>query len=206
MRSHSRRAFLASTAALSTTALAGCMGGADGETGTLATSVSDQPGDIADFEECVVTIEEIRLQPSDADTPATDETAAASELVTIDVDGATADLVDLQGDDSALVDESDVETGQYEWLQLAVSAVDATLAEDGSDADVQTPGDAPLKFNASFEIRAETTTSFTADFTPVTRGQSGGYVLQPVADEVVVTYSDDTTPSDSPTETTPSDT
>jgi len=147
----------------------------------------------------------VTLQPSDGDTPATDETAAESELVVIDVDGATADLVNLQGDDSALVDESDVETGRYEFLQLAVSEVDATL-EDGSDANVDTPGNAPLKFDKSFAIRAGTTTSFTADFTAVKRGQAGGYVLQPVADEVTVTYSDGITPSDSPTETTPSET
>ena len=186
MRQTSRRTFLASTAALST-------------------SVSDQPSDISDFEECVVTVEAVEIKPAGAETPATDESPEDADLVTVDADGATADLVQLQGDASAVVAEGELETGEYEWLRLQVSNVDATLAEDGSEADVTTPGDAPLKFNPSFEIRADTTTSFTADFTPVDQG-GRGYVLQPVASETTVTYSDDATPSDSPTETTASET
>nr|WP_243838026.1 hypothetical protein [Halobacterium sp. R2-5] len=39
--------------------LSGCLGGGESSTGTLATSVKDAPGDISDFESCVVTIDGI---------------------------------------------------------------------------------------------------------------------------------------------------
>ena len=54
--------------------LAGCTGGSgngSGSTGTLATRVTDRPGDIGDFEACVVTITEIRVAPA-AGSEATD--------------------------------------------------------------------------------------------------------------------------------------
>lgn len=54
------------------------------------------------------------------------------------------------------------------------------------DAAVETPGEVPLKSDERFEIRADTWTTFTAHFTPVERGRSGSYVLQPVADGVEV--------------------
>jgi hypothetical protein len=199
------------------TALAGCLGG-DGSTGTLATRVTDQPGDIGDFESCVVTISEIRVKPAggaddddddgDEETPtATDDTAtnatgteATTGEETADDDGggddqgvkrhgvddAEADLVELQDGETELVAELELETGDYQYLQLLVSEVDAAL-EGGGEAEVTTPGNAPLKFNQSFEIRADSTTVFTADFTPVKRGPTG-YNLKPVADGTEVSY------------------
>jgi hypothetical protein len=50
------------------------------------------------------------------------------------------------------------------------------------------PGDAPLTFNQEFEVRADTRTVFTGDFTPVLRGQTDEYVLQPVAEGIEVEY------------------
>lgn len=217
--------------------LAGCSSGSDSEMGTLSTHVTDQPGDISDFESCVVSIAGMWIGPQgsesdeeeDADAEAGDDTDEDTNTSTTDVetfqtegeanqtdgeanetagddeeedeededDGGreyhefdeaqTADLVELQDDNTQLVDERDLETGEYAYLQLDIDGVDATLA-DGSDATVEVPGNAPLKFNKSFEIRADTTTSFTGDFTPVKRGPSGGYLLQPVAKGIEVTY------------------
>jgi len=65
--------------------------------------------------------------------------------------------------------------------------VEATL-EDGSDTTVEIPGEAPLTFDERFEIRENTRTEFTADFTPVQRGQAGGYLFQPVPDGITVEY------------------
>lgn len=183
-----RREYLKSTAGIATAGifpLAGCMG-SGGSTGTFATFVSDQPGDIADFESCIVTISEIRIKPVDG------------EVVTKSVDDAKADLVELQGDKQQLVDESELEADEYAYVHLDVSNVEATL-DGGDEANVDTAGDAGLKFETftvdgeqmdTFEIRSEETTSFTADFMPVKQGQSGGYVLKPVADEVTVVYGD----------------
>lgn len=179
-----RRAYLVATGSVvAGTALSGCIGG--GGTGTLATQVTDQPGDISDFESCVVTITEIRVKPASEDGDDEGDESDAEE--SYDVDDAEADLVELQDGNTELVDEQEIETGEYEYLKLGVSNVEATL-EDGSDATVSTPGDAPLKFAQSFEIREGERTVFTADFTPVKQGQSGGYVFQPVADGTSVSY------------------
>jgi hypothetical protein len=212
-----RREYLVATgSAVVGSAFAGCLGDGNGGggSGTLATRVTDQPGDIGDFESCVVTITEIRLKPSEdgddedtaegTDTPegteaeSTDTEAESTEADDEDddedeseevyeVDSVEADLVELQDGNTQLVDEREIDTGEYEYMKLTVSEVDGTLKE-GGDAEVDTPGNAPLKFNEPFEIRANTRTVFTADFTPVRRGQQNSYILQPVASGVEVDY------------------
>lgn len=159
--------------------LAGCSGGG-GDTGTLATRASDQPGAISDFETCVVRVTGIWVKPADG------------ELVKESISEQTVDLTKLQGEKSALLEEVELETGTYEFLQLKVSETDATL-KNGNEANVSVPGEAPLKFNAEFEIRANRTTTFIADFTPVKAGPTGKYLLKPVADEVQVIYEGETT-------------
>ncbi len=182
-----RRTYIAATgtATAGMVGLAGCTG--DDSAGTLATQVTDQPGDIADFESCIVTIVGMWLGPEGADAgDEEDEEPADREYYEYD-DPQEADLVELQGENTQLVDERDLEIAEYEFLQLDIDGVDATL-EDGSDATVEVPGEAPLTFNEPFEIREDTRTVFTGDFTPVQRGQAGGYVLQPVAQGITVEY------------------
>lgn len=157
--------------------VAGCLGGGGGS-GTLATNVSDQPGDIMDFETLLIQVNGIRVKPED------------EELEQFDVD-AEFDLTQLVGEASELIDERELETGTYEFLQLDGEATEATLSS-GDSATVNLPGDAPLKFNKEFDIRSDQTTSFTADFTPVKQGETGQYVLQPVAEEVTVSYGTET--------------
>lgn len=188
-----RRTYLAATAGLTAgmAGLAGCLGDA---TGTLATQVTDQPGDIADFEQCVVTIEGMWLGPAETaadDNETTDEETATSadrEYHEYD-EPQTADLVQLQGEETQLVDERDLETDEYAYLQLDVSDTQGVLT-NGTETSVEVPGQAPLTFNHAFEIREDTRTTFTADFTPVQRGAAGGYILQPVAQGITVTYED----------------
>jgi hypothetical protein len=200
----SRRDYLRATGALAaagTVGLAGCTGGSpsgDGATGTLATQVTDQPGDIGDFDSCVVTIagiwvksgtEEETATADDGDDPIATGTAEESddrEYHEFD-EPREADLVELQDGETSLVGEHEMATGEYAYLQLDVTGVAATLA-DGGDATVDTPGNAPLQFKQSFEIRADTRTVFTADFTPVRRGRSGSYLLRPVATGTSVAY------------------
>lgn len=202
----SRRTYLRAAGAVGlagVTALAGCTG--SGGTGTLATRVKDAPGDISDFERCVVSIRGFWVKERDGSetegsTEATDEDGVQQQDEE-DVDQSDertyyeydepqeADLVELQDGNTALVDERELETGTYAYLQLDVAGVDATLA-DGGDADVGTPGEAPLQFKEAFEIREGQRTTFTADFTPVKRGQTGSYLLQPVASGTEVSYSE----------------
>ncbi|QKY15639.1 DUF4382 domain-containing protein [Halorubrum sp. CBA1229] len=183
-----RRTYLAGTAIAGTVGFAGCLGG--GETGTLATQVTDQPGDIADFESCVVTIVGMWLGPEGAEAGDEEgEEPADREYHEYD-EPQEADLVDLQGDNTQLVDERELDVATYQFLQLDVDGIDATL-EGGDSATVGVPGDAPLTFNQEFEVRADARTTFTADFTPVLRGQTDEYLLQPVPDGITVEYEGD---------------
>nr|WP_256411535.1 DUF4382 domain-containing protein [Halorubrum rubrum] len=223
-----RRDYLRATgaAALGTAGIAGCVGRA---TGTLATSVTDQPADIDDFESLVVTIDGIWLGPeggdgdgdgaedgdedgggddaggnetdpdgggNDADEGSDDDEAAdetddeeddpqGREYHEFD-EPQEADLVQLRGEETQLIDERDLATGTYLYLQLDVSGTDARLV-DGSDATVELPGSAPITFDREFEIREDTVTSFTADFAPVERG-NGTYLLRPVPRGIEVSY------------------
>ena len=209
-----RRTYLQATgaAALGAAGLAGCVGRA---TGTLATRVTDQPADIGDFESLVVTVEGIWLGPegaesgadgnetddgdmSDGETDGGNETAdgnetdgdeenepAGREYFEFD-EPQEADLVQLQDGETQLIDERELAVGTYQFLQLDVSNVDGTL-DGGDEAEVDLPGNAPLTFNESFEVRENTRTSFTADFAPVRRG-NGTYLLRPVPRGIEVTY------------------
>lgn len=183
-----RRSYLAATGAFTAgmVGLAGCTGG--NATGTLATQVTDQPGDIADFESVVVTIVGMWLGSADADGATEDDEAVDREYHEYD-EPETADLVDLQGENTALVDEREVEVSTYDFLQLDTDGIEATL-ENGDAATVEVPGEAPLIFNQEFDVREDARTVFTADFTPVKRGQTGSYVLQPVPDGITVEYED----------------
>lgn len=240
-----RRDYLRATAgvaAASAVGLAGCMGSAEA-TGTLATQVTDQPGDIGDFESCVVTIRGFWVKPhdgSDEDDDSDDagggetgdggdardgggdaggrDAGNGSEAATGGDDGGesgdesddgspddadvdesdareyhefdepqTADLVDLQGENTQLIDERDLVAREYAFLQLDVTDVEAVL-EDGGEASVSTPGNAPLQFKEPFEIRDGQVTTFVGDFTPVRRGQTDRYLLQPVAQGTRVIY------------------
>lgn len=182
----SRRAYLSSAGAVAgTIGFAGCLGG--GGTGTLATQVSDQPGDIGDFESCVVTVVGMWIGTEDAESGDEDGEEPSDRAYYEYDEPQAADLVDLQGESTQLVDDRDLDVATYAFLQLDVDGVDATL-DDGSDTTVEVPGEAPLTFNREFEVREDTRTTFTADFTPVARGGAGGYVLNPVPDEITVEY------------------
>lgn len=247
-----RRTYLKTTglATAGMVGLAGCTGdadlnGDDGTTdetdddgsafGTLSTSVTDQPNDIDDFEELIVTINGIWIKPASADDgddveDDTDEEPEEEEEENGSEDGETeqeeeengdeenededvdedgddvdesegrryiefdepqeADLVQLQGDNTQLINEVEVETGDYLFLQLDVSNTEGILADDGAEADVETPGNAPLQFQQDFEIRADEETRFIADFAPMRRGQ-GSYIIRPVASGTQVLYGDE---------------
>lgn len=206
-----RRSYLKSAGVAAAAGLvAGCSGSGSTESvtyGTLATSVTDQPTDIDDFESCVVTIAGIWITPAGEAESETedggdedDEAAEGTDEAETEMDGTesdgrryiefdeaqTADLVDLRGSNTQLLGETEVETGDYERLQMDVTGVEGTL-NDGSEAAVDTPGNAPLMFNAEFEIREEERTTFVADFTPVQRG-NGSYLIRPVASGTTVLY------------------
>lgn len=118
------------------------------------------------------------------------EGEASDDRIVIELDEpAEFDLVKLQGDAQAFINEEMLDVGEYSQIKLRVTdEVDAVL-NDGSQAEVVTPGNAPLMFKQDFEIRADTRTEFTADFAPHKRG-GNGYILRPVAAETTVSYTE----------------
>jgi len=72
----------------------------------------------------------------------------------------------------------------------AAGAVAATPNSGGAGPPSDLPGNAPLTFNAAFEIRENARTTFTADFAPVLRG-NGRYLLRPVPSGIEVDYETD---------------
>ncbi len=204
-------------AALGTAGLAGCVGRATGTLATRITDQPADIGDFESLlvtiegiwlgPEGAVSGAEDDEQETDGDNDETDD-GEIDEDGDGDANGAdddgddetepagreyyefdepeTADLVELQGEATQLIDERELSVASYQFLQLRVSDVDGTLT-DGSEATVDLPGDAPLTFNAAFEVREDTRTSFTADFAPVRRG-TGSYVLRPVPEGIEVSY------------------
>lgn len=139
-------------------------------------------------------------EDDEADEDDGDESDGAEDTagspITIDVDDAKVDLVRVQGERQAFIDETELDVGTYSHMQLTISDdVEAVLADDvdHDNATVETAGNAPLQFNKEFEVRADDHTMFVADFAPHTRGQnnSQGYILRPVPSEIRVLYGDD---------------
>ncbi|WP_049982421.1 DUF4382 domain-containing protein [Halorubrum sp. BV1] len=213
-----RRRYLQASgaAALATAGLAGCIGTA---TGTLATRVTDQPADIADFESLVVTIEGIWLGPEGAESGADgNQTDDADGAADSDADGNQTSDGGTQSDDGGgesepagreylefdepqeadLVRLQDGETQLIDERELSVGSyqflqLDVSAVDGtlsgGDEATVDLPGNAPLTFNEAFEVRENTRTTFTADFAPVRRG-TGSYLLRPVPSGIEVSYGD----------------
>jgi hypothetical protein len=207
------------------------------KTAVLATSVTDLPGDIGDFESCIVTLTGAYVLPGPAsgggddgsdpeerDDEGDDDDRDGSEEGGDEQDGEgtgdddggdddgserggpaetsegrryvefeepqEADLVDLQGTNTELVDEREFDVGSYGGLHLEVGSVRGKLA-DGEEAEVDTPGNAGLKFPEAFEVRRDERTTFVADFTPVRRGRTNRYLIRPVATGTAVLYGDE---------------
>ena len=125
----------------------------------------------------------------DDDDEDEDDESAGREYIEFE-EPQEADLVELQNGETQLVDETELAVGEYEFLQLDVSGTTGVLAESGEEATVETPGNAPLKFQQAFEIRSGETTHFVADFAPFRRG-NGAYLIRPVASGTEVRYGDD---------------
>lgn len=185
-----RREYLKATGGIATTTVfAGCGSGGDNTgTGYLTTEVRAGTGDIQDFETLVLLFTNEYLKP------------VSGERKAITIHDTEADLVQLQGDWAKPIgstqDRGDggirepLAVGEYESLQLEVAEVVEATLSDGGEATITTPEEALLTFNRGFEIREEKYATFVAVVAPVEQEQAQQYVLEPVTDEVEVTYRD----------------
>ncbi len=155
---------------------------------------NDESEEIDDGEDTADNVEEDDFDDADSDDNADEgddvDQGQGRRYIEFD-EPQEADLVQLQGDNTQLIDETEVDVGTYLFLQLNVSNTEGVLADDGSEADVETPGNAPLQFKSEFDIRADEQTRFVADFAPLRRGRGSSYIIRPVATGTKVLYGDE---------------
>jgi len=151
-------------------ALAGCSTALDpgSGTGTVNFYVSDQPGALEDFDHLNVTITEVTFVRADGNR------------TTKEAD-ATVDLTQLDGANSSLVEQYELESGDYEKVFLSVGGIDGTLT-NGDSAEVKLPSDR-LQLNQNFTVGDGEDIDFVYDIMVTKAGGSGKYVIRPVASE-----------------------
>lgn len=110
-----------------------------------------------------------------------DDTESESGWITREVNGTSVDLTELQGANATLLENFSVPSGEYTQVRLVVGEINATLT-DGSDQEVKLPSER-LKLNKPFTLGPNSSVDFVFDITVRKAGNSGKYVLQPVAGE-----------------------
>ena len=188
-------------------------GAATSESGTVDFYVSDQPNDMDDFEHLNVTVTTVRfhLVEENATAGTASETATATESpntttptitavkdeteteeaeddesedgrwVTREVNATTVDLTRLRGANATLVERFDLPAGEYDQVRLEVSETEGVL-KDGSTTEVKLPSER-LKLTQEFTVGDGEEVDFVYDVTVHKVGNSGKYVLRPVASE-----------------------
>ncbi|MFB6118866.1 DUF4382 domain-containing protein [Halosegnis sp.] len=151
-------------------ALAGCSTGVDpaSGTGTVNFYVSDQPGALEDFEHLNVTVTEVTFVRADGNQ-------------TTKQANATFDLTKLEGANASLVEQYELESGDYERVFLSVGEIDGQL-ESGGSAEVKLPSER-LQLNQNFTVGDGGDIDFVYDIMVTKAGGSGMYVIRPVASE-----------------------
>ena len=132
------------------------------------------------------TDEEIEANETDdeeMETNETDDDAAADTqagFTTVEIDDATVDLTQVIGADAVSVFDGDLAEGRYAKLELNVAAAEGIV--DGESVAVKVPSER-LQITKPFTVRPDETVDFVFDITVVKRGQTNGYILQPVVSE-----------------------
>ena len=109
------------------------------------------------------------------------EAEGDNEWVERDVDSRTVDLTELQGANATLLGNMSVPAGEYEKVFVHVDEVNGTL-QSGKQVNVKLPSE-KLHLNEDFTVDAEGDIEFVFDITVFEAGNSGKYILKPVASE-----------------------
>lgn len=110
-----------------------------------------------------------------------DDGDGQARWITRDFNDTTVDLTELQGANATLLENLSMPAGEYTQVRLVVSDINATLT-DGSDQRVKLPSER-LKLITPFTLGSGDTVNFVFDITVQKAGNSGKYILQPVAGE-----------------------
>lgn len=134
--------------------------------------VSDERNAIDDFEHLNVTVTKIGFHRGGEN----------GTWVERDVDDATVDLTELQGENATLVDSYDLPNGTYTKVFLYVGEANGTLNATDEETNVKLPSE-KLQLNKQFVVENGSEVDFVFDVTVVKAGNSGKYVLKPVVGE-----------------------
>jgi len=110
-----------------------------------------------------------------------DDESEDGRWVTREVNATTVDLTRLRGANATLVERFDLPAGEYDQVRLEVSETEGVL-KDGSTTEVKLPSER-LKLTQEFTVGDGEEVDFVYDVTVHKAGNSGKYVLRPVASE-----------------------
>lgn len=150
--------------------------------------ISDERNAIGDFKSLDISISKIGLHMAGEN----------SEWIEIDPEVKQVDLTFLQGDRAQEIWSGNITEGRYTKVFIYVESVSGVLV-DGNETDVRLPSD-KLQISKTFEVTADSITSFVYDLTVVASGneQSGiKYHLRPqIGDSGVDQNFDRVTPTE----------
>jgi hypothetical protein len=202
--------------------------------GTVKFYMSDERNAIGDFEHLNVTVTVVSFHAADGGEDAEDETgtaetdpeepttpgpestlesltdapesvadAEADEWVLREVNETAVDLTELQGDNATLLSRMTLPNGTHDRVRLHINDVNGTLA--GSEQVIPKLSSERLRLDSRFTVGDGEGVDFVYDTTVFEAGNSGKYILKPIASESktdvpirAVDEPDDTSDGDEP--------
>lgn len=143
--------------------------------GNFVFLISDEVNAIADFESLTVSISEIGLLLG----------GDSGRWIEFEPEISEVDLTLVPGDETQEIWRGNIPEGQYSRIFVRVTDVRGILKETGEEVEVKLPSQ-KLHISLSFQISADTVTSFTYDLTVVAAGNSQSglkYILKPQVGE-----------------------
>jgi cold shock CspA family protein len=127
--------------------------------------------------------EEDETEESERDEEESDEEddSGDGEWIERQVDSRTVDLTTLQGANATMLGNITVPSGEYEQVFVHVSDVNGTL-KTGEQVNVKLPSQ-KLQLKKGFTVSSSNDVDFVFDITVFKAGNSGKYILKPVASE-----------------------
>ena len=151
---------------------------ADEETESNETDDEEMEANETDEETETNETDDEEMEANETDDDAAADTQAG--FTTVEIDDATVDLTQVIGADAVSVFDGDLAEGRYAKLELNVAAAEGIV--DGESVAVKVPSER-LQITKPFTVRPDETVDFVFDITVVKRGQTNGYILQPVVSE-----------------------
>jgi len=134
--------------------------------GNFAFLISDDPGDIDDFEYLSVIISGVRMQR-----------VGSNNWLELTPEIETVDLTQVQGEQFQEIWRGHVPAGQYTRVRVNISEVKGQLESTGQIIDIKVPS-GTVHMLIPFEITADMVTVYTFDITVVRTANDGTYMLK----------------------------